>query len=1193
MKHRFLAILICLLIASGASAQTNRWIEILNSDRWSIAIGESEDTTHLWGNVILQTETSTVYCDSAIWAAKTGVKLYRNVIVDDKEFRLAADDSVSYQLKSKQMEAHGSYVELWSIPDSLFMVGRQAFYDRTNEYAYMEQRPTIMLNYPDTANIVEITANSVQYDAQNSRSEAEGDVLIKNKDMNATADCAVMWPDKDELELYGSPELSRRDSHVEGDVILLFSEDKLIRRIDIIDAARAVFSEPVDVRGTFVDSSILNGDRMIMDFLAGDLRGVACFGEAYSWYFPSARGGPEESQNSVSGDSIYFTLANDELMKVEVVGGAIGQFLNTKKQVREQDSAAVPDSVAQLEQLLAEAESAESDSLSIDSTEPSTVAITDTIDYAAKHISYSLKDSVITLDYDASTSSKTVSLTARRVMLDTKTRIIEAFSADTLASLSEDSLGAMERLQPGVVPVVLQDGEDQLLGDYLEYSLDTEKGRIVTSKSKYETGYFYGEDLYRQNRDVYYLCDGRYTTCDLDHPHFHFHSKNLKLIEGKRLIAKPVVFYLGALPIFYVPYYVFPLEKGRRSGILPFTLGNIERGERYIRNLGYYWAASDYWDWQGAIDYFEEGNSLNFFSKVTYKKLYNFDGYLSGNYLRETGYDADSASETGRTRWTLEGDHDHTFSPSFKMGGSFKIQSDDRFYNDYSTSLDDRLDRVLRSNFNFTKRFGRSVSLSGYMSHDDYLDEEKRIDQIPNLDLTLPRWTPFGTETTDSEGNKVRRWYHNLVVSYSPHLRNYSYRETLDEYVNQLYDTTFVIDTVITEIDSVTFDTSYVEDTTITLASQDTLSYRSRKAYTRLNHNFSVQFPQTVMRYINVTPSLSYNESWVIVQPTDQSYEAGIDHKKFYRTNNFSASIGVSTKVYGTMTPNIAGLTGFRQVLSPRISYSFTPLSDHYPTISSYAGAVRSTSKSQRLNFSLDQLYQVKVKQGEIEKAYDLVSIGSDLSYNFEATGRKFSNISTNFTSTLLPDIRFQGSMTHSIYPQDSDEANFLQPRLTDFDLTTTLNITGSRFFFDDANYTVPYGADYAPHLLSGEEGDRSGAGPGPSGFSLTVSYSYRESSRDTDFATKSSAVSLSARFNLTPSTSIAYSQYYDIVRKKTITNRVEIHRQIHCWQGYFWWVPTGSTRGWGFRLNVIAIPEIKLDNNQSTLKTGYLLDQR
>ena len=84
------------------------------------------------------------------------------------------------------------------------------------------------------------------------------------------------------------------------------------------------------------------------------------------------------------------------------------------------------------------------------------------------------------------------------------------------------------------------------------------------------------------------------TICDADEPHFHFKSDNLKLIEGKKLIARPVVLHIGRLPILAVPYYVFPLQKGRHSGILPFTLGNIERGERYIRNVGYYWAASEY-----------------------------------------------------------------------------------------------------------------------------------------------------------------------------------------------------------------------------------------------------------------------------------------------------------------------------------------------------------------------------------------------------------------------------------------------------------------------------------------------------------------------------------------------------------------------------------------------------------------------
>ena len=81
---------------------------------------------------------------------------------------------------------------------------------------------------------------------------------------------------------------------------------------------------------------------------------------------------------------------------------------------------------------------------------------------------------------------------------------------------------------------------------------------------------------------------------------------NMKMIENDKLIARPVVFHVEQIPILALPFYIFPLKKGRHSGFLPFSFGKFEKGERFVRNVGYYWAASEYFDLMSAMDYFEE-----------------------------------------------------------------------------------------------------------------------------------------------------------------------------------------------------------------------------------------------------------------------------------------------------------------------------------------------------------------------------------------------------------------------------------------------------------------------------------------------------------------------------------------------------------------------------------------------------------
>ncbi len=1146
MNRRLLTYLILLVlsVAGVARSQSSKKLEWIYADKTEFSFSDAQDTIFWSGNVIFETETGLIYCDSAIMAVDSTVILRGRVIVDEEEYHLAAD-SVQYDLNSGRSVAVGEYLELWSYADSLFAVGTHAFFDRDRNYFYMLRRPTVYLNYPDTSRMIEIIADHVVYDAGNSAAEAEGDVRISSLEFNSTSGCAVMHPDNNSLELFDSPTLRRKGSEVSGRFIAIESDETNIRSVDVIDSAHADFIQPAHPGSDVSDKSILSGQRILMDFLAGDLRTVTCYDQAYSWYYPADLSRRDQSENSVSGDTIRFTVSNEQLRRVDVVGGGVGSYLTTK--TSQEDSVVT--------------------------------VVTDTVDYKADYISYNLEDSMISLNTRASTSSGGVRLKAFRIQFDTRERIIEAYSGDVATEGVESDNQFVERLQPNTIPVMLKDGDQNLVGDYLRYSIETEKGRIVTSKSDYETGFFYGEDLYRQQRDIFYLKNGRYTTCNADEPHFHFKSSNLKLINGKKLIARPVVLNLGRLPILALPYYVFPLEKGRHSGILPFSLGNIEKGERYIRNVGYYWAASEYWDWQGALDYFEYRDRLNFFSRINYRKRYAFDGSISGNWGRETAYNSSLVQEYRKSRWTLNVKHNHEVSPSFKYSVSGSAQSDKDYFNDYSTNLAERLNRVVRSSVIFSKRFSSKVALSGSLKHDEYLDNASRTDLLPSLSLSLPALRPFGSGSPDATGKILRHWYNEMIITYRPRLEHYSSRVTKDSLGYQAWGDT--------SADNGSSGGSLPGD--LTIRPWDTVDYRTRKQYVRVDHSVSVNSPLTVAPYFVFNPNFGYNENWYKIYETDQSRDAGIDASTTYRAYAYSLGASLSTKLYGTVQPNLFGLVGLRQVISPQLSYRYVPEIDRHPVVSSYAGgAGRSGARSQSMTVSLGHVYQAKVRQGEGEKVLSLLSVNHSFSYDFEKDSLRFSNLSTSIRSNLLKNINLNASMTHSLYKApNSSELDFWNPHMTYFRVNARVSLRGQRFLFDDIPSRIPRGADSASQV-GGSSLPRAPI-QGRKGWDVSATYNYSESGKWTNNFTKRSSIQIMMHFNLTPTTQVTYSQYYDFVGSKTITNQVNIVKTIHCWTGTFHWVPTGSTRGWGFRLYVTAIPAIKIDNSNSVVSSSVL----
>jgi hypothetical protein len=242
------------------------------------------------------------------------------------------------------------------------------------------------------------------------------------------------------------------------------------------------------------------------------------------------------------------------------------------------------------------------------------------------------------------------------------------------------------------------------------------------------------------------------------------------------------------------------------------------------------------------------------------------------------------------------------------------------------------------------------------------------------------------------------------------------------------------------------------------------------------------------------------------------------------------------------------------------------------------------------MTFGLDHLFQAKWMKGEREISKDLLSISSGFSYDFEKDDQPLSNLSTRFQSSALPLISsLSGSMVHTFYNPDDGDLEFFSPYLLSFNVNANFRLAGKNFLFDDRDDEVSQrssriarGADSVSQLTNLEPTTSGRYSGQRKGWSLTATYSYRESGRG-NFWSKSSFINLSLRFNLTPSTAISYTQRYDITRNLTISNSVNIVRQIHCWSGSLYWVPIGSNRGFGFKLYVTDIPEIKIDSNHDT----------
>ena len=161
-------------------------------------------------------------------------------------------------------------------------------------------------------------------------------------------------------------------------------------------------------------------------------------------------------------------------------------------------------------------------------------------------------------------------------------------------------------------------------------------GTIYDAQTNYEKGLYLGQRIRKVGENELDVMNGTYTTCSAAKPHYRFSSHWMKIFLKDKLVAKPVVFYLGNVPLLALPFWVFPVKPGRHSGFLfpQFEFGLSNSAGQFIRNAGYYWAPNDYMDFTAAGDYYQAEPSWVLRGEGEYRLLYRLDGSFRGTFAR-------------------------------------------------------------------------------------------------------------------------------------------------------------------------------------------------------------------------------------------------------------------------------------------------------------------------------------------------------------------------------------------------------------------------------------------------------------------------------------------------------------------------------------------------------------------------------
>ena len=743
----------------------------------------------------------------------------------------------------------------------------------------------------------------------------------------------------------------------------------------------------------------------------------------------------------------------------------------------------------------------------------------DSVQYAARSVDYRFDEDLILFLGDATLRYENMELTAEKIAFRVKDDVI-------VAEGIPDSAGKL------IGTPVFKEGTEEIRGRRMTYNIKTKKGTVVHGETAFEKGIYKGERIRQMGDEVLGVTQGTYTTCDKNTPHYHFHSRRMKVLIDDKVIAKPLIFYLADIPLLYLPFAILPIKKGRHAGILTPRYGSSGLDGRYIRNVGYYVAPSDYWDTTIRASFFEHTGWL-LESDFRYALRYRFRGSISGSYKDEW-----RNGKRVKRRWDLRLSHNHTVDPTLSFRGSANFASDKSYMRDTRLNPIDRMNRTLRSDLFLSKRWPKSGnSLSVAVSHSKFLDTSESTLYLPRIGFRRPRKPIFSSEASSA---KDAKWYHALYYAFQ---------------TNAVH-------------------TERKRKNRVTGALEDRRSLD-------LNGNLNLATSQKV-RWLNLSPSLALNERWQ--QTEDEEY---------VRTDALNASVGLNTTLYGLFAPRIGALKAIRHVVEPRAAFRVRHERRQRGGTYGFGGEKDKTKPQRSVNLSLNNILQIKTQKDKKERKFTLATLNVSTSYDFEKEKRKLSDLRTSLSIKPIRrfDVRF--SSQHSLYNRD-DAFDPLRPDLRRVSVTTSLRLSGGRSG-KKPEETRPR-ESIGSILRRDEDSEERIMIPGLDGpgdyertltsgpWQLNLSHYYglyKTSSKTSTSSKKTSWIKGSLRFSPTARWRVSYTFNYDLKDKKMIAHDFSIYRDLHCWEARIQWTPSGYREGYYFLMNIKELPDVKIEKKK------------
>jgi hypothetical protein len=784
-------------------------------------------------------------------------------------------------------------------------------------------------------------------------------------------------------------------------------------------------------------------------------------------------------------------------------------------------------------------------------------------------VKYNASDSIYS-DFDAQQlhlygkaflSYEGISMNAGYILVDFgKNEVLATYSKDT-TTFKEGK------------PTFVENGDTMRAGS-IRYNFQTKKGYIQELALKQQEYYLSMETAKRQANEEIHFVKGKFTTCSLEEPHYHFQLSKAILVPEKRIVTGPMnLWVLGVPTPIGLPFSILPQQKPtiKPNGVLMPQVSIISIYGMGVQDLGFYQPINKKIQTTLYGTFYSRG-TFGFRNKTDYNVRYKFKGGIDLGYTRfRLGWPNKSPINAFVVKWNHT--QDAKANPNWTFNASVNFNS--RSTNKVTLNLQNT-EQYFENNLNSDIRLGRRFGAKPISADLKLSMRQNSINKL--IDLTAP------------------------VLNFQTTSRIFPFKS-----INKIIGMTYA-----GEFQS----RSSFKDSYLTNKEFDSIAQQFR---TGANHRINMQATFSLLNgAIRFSPSANYNQTYnfqSIIKSVDANNKLQVDTLNSGGLEHvFNSSASITSTLYSYYRFIGKRKTVLRHVMTPTISINYSPAiqlgivnyTDTAGNVFNYSRFERSIyssgigSSNGRISFGINNSLELKQKSSKdtitgFKKTRIIDNLYISTDYDIFKDTMNWNDVAFRMVINPIETFNITINGAHSLYAwntatgvsnaQYAFETNQGIGRLKSGSISTAWTFTAKKnraqLKNSSSNALNTWNPNYQQWINSPTQLILFDI---PWKISVEHIFSLASNFNQTTFASKNylptNTLRLSGDLSFTENWKVASNLLLDLESGKITNFNINMFRNIHCWNVSFNWTPIGTNKNFiiSLRGTAAALQNVNLN---------------